>query len=73
MKKQTKSLCLLVFLSALGTLNIHSQTIQVSDTIQVNTTWSADTVKVIDDITVEKEAILTIEPGTTIEFQGHFN
>ena len=67
-----QSLQLFILLFILGPIITNAQTIEVSDTIKINTTWNADTVKVIDDITVEKEVILTIEPGTTVEFQGHF-
>jgi predicted outer membrane repeat protein len=39
--------------------------------IGTNTTWSADTVKLIGNVTVMKGIVLTIEPGTYIESQGY--
>ncbi len=47
--------------------------IEVQDTIWENTTWSADTVKVTGDIVVVDSALLTILPGTYVEFQGFFS
>ncbi|MFC2111986.1 choice-of-anchor Q domain-containing protein [Bacteroidota bacterium] len=45
---------------------------EVSDTIWSNTTWDVDTVRVTGDIFIADEVILTIEPGTRVEFQGHY-
>ncbi|MFC2081354.1 right-handed parallel beta-helix repeat-containing protein, partial [Bacteroidota bacterium] len=47
-------------------------TIEVSGDITENTTWLDDTVKVLGDVTVNNNVILTISPGTYVEFQGHF-
>ena len=44
----------------------------VSGNISSDTTWSADTVRVTGDITVDDTVTLTISPGTMVEFQGHY-
>jgi parallel beta-helix repeat protein len=49
-----------------------SQSIEVGDTISTDSTWTADTVKVTSDLTVADGATLTIQPGTFIQFQGHY-
>lgn len=49
-----------------------SQTIFVSGDINSNTTWSADTVKIVGDVTVGSGIVLTVSPGTYIEAQGYF-
>jgi hypothetical protein len=50
----------------------NARTIEVSDDINNDTTWKADTVKVLDDITVNSQYTLTISPGTYVEFRGHY-
>ena len=50
----------------------YSQTIYFSGPINENTTWAADTVKIIGNVSIQYSAMLTILPGTYIEFQGHF-
>jgi hypothetical protein len=50
----------------------NAETIEVSDDIDKDTTWIADTVKVLDDITIYSGNTLRINPGTYIEFQGHY-
>ncbi|MHC4913589.1 MAG: right-handed parallel beta-helix repeat-containing protein, partial [Planctomycetota bacterium] len=72
MRNKKLSLCLFLFLSFLQSQVLNAQTIEVSDSIKINTNWSVDTVKVIDDITVAEDVVLTIDPGTYIEFQGHY-
>ena len=47
-------------------------TIEVSEDISSNTTWDADTVLVLADISIPASYTLTINPGTYIEFQGHY-
>lgn len=42
------------------------------DAINSDTTWAADTVLVLQDISVPAAFTLSIEPGTYIEFQGHY-
>ncbi|MBN1183480.1 MAG: right-handed parallel beta-helix repeat-containing protein [Bacteroidales bacterium] len=39
--------------------------------ITENTTWDRDTIKVLCDIIVEKNATLTIMPGTVVSFEDH--
>ncbi len=46
--------------------------IEVSGPITVDTVWSADTVKVIGDVTVVDGVTLTIEPGVLVEFQDFY-
>ncbi len=69
---QNLSICavtlLLIFSCQIG----NTQTIEVSDDINNDTTWKADTVKIMDNITVYPAYTLTIKPGTYIEFQGHY-
>ena len=36
-----------------------------------NMTWEADTVRILCDVTIEKEATLTIMPGTIVEFDEY--
>jgi hypothetical protein len=58
--------------SLILTTSLYSQTIYVSGVINSNTEWEADTVKVVGDLTVTQGVLLTVNPGTYIEFQGHF-
>ncbi len=51
-------------------LKKQESTIYVSG--DVSGIWSADTVKVIGDLTIPNGEALTIDPGTYIEFQGHY-
>ena len=44
-------------------LSSKSQTLEVSGSINENTTWDADTVKIIGDVTVEQDVLLSISPG----------
>jgi len=46
--------------------------IDVSGDITVNTTWDYDLVRVTGDISLKRDASLTIAPGTRIEFHGHY-
>ncbi len=55
-----------IFLSAIS----GQSTIYVQGTIPGDTTWNANTVKVTGDVTVN--GTLAIEPGTYVEFQGHY-
>jgi len=50
----------------------NAQKIEVSDDINNDTTWKADTVKVLDNIAINSGYTLRINPGTYIEFQGHY-
>jgi photosystem II stability/assembly factor-like uncharacterized protein len=51
-------------------LKKQENTIYVSG--DVSGVWSADTVYVVGEITIPDEETLTIDPGTYIEFQGHY-
>lgn len=44
-----------------------------SGTISSNQTWSADTIKVTGNITINNGITLTINPGVFIEFQGYYS
>jgi parallel beta-helix repeat protein len=64
-------ICLLFFVIIFWGNNVYAQkTILVSDTLEGNVTWDADTVKVIDDVFIT--GTLRIQPGTYVEFQGHY-
>jgi predicted outer membrane repeat protein len=49
-----------------------SQTIEIMGSINENTNWDADTVKIIGDVTVENDVLLSISPGVYVEAQGYF-
>lgn len=63
-----------IFLSSFFPNPVPAQagSIEVAGEIDVETVWSADTVRVTGDITVADDVVLTIEPGTRIEFQGYY-
>jgi len=69
---QNLLICTVTLLLILFYLTGNAQTIEVSDDINNDTTWNADTVKVMYNITVNAARTLTINPGTYIEFQGHY-
>jgi hypothetical protein len=46
--------------------------IDVSGSIFEDTVWSAETVRVVGDVTVENGATLTIVPGVRVEFQDFY-
>jgi parallel beta-helix repeat protein len=60
---------LIVYL--LTSVHLSGQIIFVSGDIPTDTTWTADTVKVTGDITVQDDVTLTILPGTVIQFQDY--
>ena len=68
--------CYIILLIAYLFLNLFhiaisgQSTIYVLGTVPGDTTWNADTVKVTGDVSVG--GILTIAPGTYVEFQGHY-
>lgn len=61
---------LLIFL--LISVTSKSQTIEVSGSINANTNWDADTVKIMGDVTVEQNVLLSISSGVYIEAQGYY-
>ena len=67
MKKQT---LLLVFV-------LHFFSLYAQDTksyyISGDTTWSSDTINVYNDIVVESQATLYINPGVFVKFQGNYS
>ncbi|MFC2116608.1 choice-of-anchor Q domain-containing protein [Bacteroidota bacterium] len=70
--KNLSRLLILGFLLAITCGIAKADFITVQDTIMANTTWMADTVKVTGNILVWDDVILTIKPGTRVEFQGHY-
>jgi hypothetical protein len=60
---------LLCLTSSLG----FGQTISISGSISTNSTWNVDTVKITGNIVILNNSILTIVPGTYVEFQGYFS
>ena len=50
----------------------YATNISVSGIISANTTWSADTIKVTGDVTVNNGIVLTINSGKIIQFQGNY-
>jgi len=62
------------FLSMLMiSLGAYSTNISVSGNISTNTTWSADTVFVTGNVTVDSTIVLTINPGVIVLFQGNYS
>lgn len=49
-----------------------SQTIEVAGSITENTNWNVDTVKIVGDVTIENDVLLTISSGVYVESQGYF-
>ncbi|MFC2111162.1 right-handed parallel beta-helix repeat-containing protein, partial [Bacteroidota bacterium] len=72
MKNLYKTLLLSTAIIGLCTFSTKAVNITVGSDISSNTTWSADTVKISDDITIKKNITLTISPGTYVQFQGHY-
>ncbi len=56
----------------IGASEIHIRCISIEGSISKDTLLIADTIKVTGDVVVEDDQILTIAPGTRVEFQGHF-
>jgi len=53
--------------------NSYAQTtLEVYGNITENTTWKDDTIKVIEDVTVNSGITLSVKPGTYVEFQGYY-
>ena len=45
---------------------------QVSGEIGTDVTWPAPAVQVTGDVHIARDVRVTIEPGTRVEFQGHY-
>ncbi|MFC2112950.1 right-handed parallel beta-helix repeat-containing protein [Bacteroidota bacterium] len=56
----------------IGASEVHIECISIEGSISKDTILIADTIKVTGDIVVEDDQVLTIVPGTRVEFQGHF-
>ena len=69
MKTLRQSLQIFIFI--LVSSFAHAQIQEAHDTLASNTTWS-DTIHVTADIFVPDNVTLTVEPGTFVEFQGHY-
>ena len=63
---------ILIFILILQTYTLKSQILK-SDYISNDTTWSSDTVKIYNDIVIENQATLQIDPGVYVEFQGNYS
>ncbi len=63
---------LYLILSAACFTPANASQMDVSGTIAADTVWTADTVMVSGDITVEDNVILTIEPGTLVQVNGKY-
>jgi len=50
-----------------------SKIVPACGTISENTLWNADTVKVNCNITIDDAYVLTIDPGTVVEFQDYYS
>jgi len=56
----------------MSSVQTNASNIYFNGPIASNTVWSADTVIITGDVTVNSGVTLTINPGTRIIFQGHF-
>jgi parallel beta-helix repeat protein len=56
----------------IGALEFHKESITAGGIIDSSVYWIADTVKVIDNVEITADNILSIAPGTIVEFQGPF-
>jgi hypothetical protein len=63
---------ILIFIIILQTFTLKSQILK-SNFISNDTTWSSDTVKIYNDIVIENQATLQIDPGVYVEFQGNYS
>ena len=60
----------ILILSGFFVQSAHASTRNVSGTISSHTVWQEDTIRVFGDITINDDVVLTITPGTRVEFQG---
>ncbi|MCK9452194.1 MAG: T9SS type A sorting domain-containing protein [Bacteroidales bacterium] len=63
---------ILLFVFALHLFSLYAQDIWTSY-ISDDTTWTSDTINVYNDIVVESQATLYINPGVFVEFQGNYS
>jgi len=71
MKKKIFVLCITLIISLSAIAQPRTST-TVSGNITSDETWSADTVLVEGEVTVDDGVTLTIDPGVYVEFQGHY-
>lgn len=62
---------LLLILASLS-YYVYSSSIEVGGHITSDAVWDVDTVKVIDTLTIDSGITVTVNPGTRVEFQGHY-
>lgn len=60
-----------IFLMLLSSVALASY-MEAGGVISSDTSWTADTVKVIDNLVINPNITLTIAAGTVVEFQGWF-
>jgi hypothetical protein len=63
---------ILIFIIILQTFTLKSQVLK-TNYISNDTTWSSDTVKIYNDVVIENQATLQIDPGVYVEFQGNYS
>jgi len=51
----------------------NKESIEITEDIDSDTCWDADTVKIMDNITVNDEVLLTVSPGTKVEFAAFYH
>jgi len=51
---------------------VPGETLELGGLITENTILDFETIRVVNHVTVDRGVTLTIKPGTTIEFQGHY-
>jgi hypothetical protein len=66
-------LVLFFLLSSFIISGTNAQNYLLQDSIRNDTTWSSDTVKIYNDIVIENQAMLQIDPGVYVEFQGNYS
>lgn len=72
MKK--RSLVLFLIIPTLYfSFQLSAQNPQLQGLISSNTTWSNDTIEIVDDIVIDSNVVLTIEPGTFIHIKGYYS
>lgn len=56
----------------IGAAEKHIQSDIVNSDITVNTNWFTDTIYIESDIQIDDDVVLTINPGTIVQFNGHY-